>query len=88
VRRRKARSPATANAVREARGWFKAGELLNDPDATSTDLTCLSAYDGTDLAGFIVERTGRFIAYDLHDHLIGTFPTLRPAVRAIPRVRP
>ena len=62
---------------------FKAGRL-NSSEAISTDLTCLAAYDGTDLAGFIVERVGAFIAYDRHDRLIGSFPTLHGAVRSIP----
>jgi hypothetical protein len=86
VRRRKARRPATADAVRELPGSFKAGKL-NGSEATSQNLACLSAYDGTSLAGFIVERVGAFIAYDLHDQLIGSFPTLHAAVRAIPAVR-
>lgn len=83
MQRPRARSPAFAEANCEARGSFKAGELLNGPDATSTDSTCLSAYDGTDLVGFIVEGAGRFIAY-----LIGAFTTSRAAVRSIPAVQP
>ena len=51
------------------------------------NLACLSAYVGTDLVGFITESAGAFIAYDPHDQLIGTFPTLRAAVRAIPALR-
>jgi hypothetical protein len=87
VERRKARRLATADAGREPHESFKAGKL-NDSKAISTDLTCLSAYDGAYLAGFIVERVGAFIAYDRHDRLIGSFPTLRAAMRAIPAVRP
>jgi hypothetical protein len=86
VRRRKASRPAAADAGREPRGSFNTGEL-NGPEAISTDLTCLSAYDGTDLAGFVVESAGRFIAYYLNDRLIGAFTTLRAAV-SIPAVQP
>lgn len=84
--RRKAWRSAAADAGREPHELFKAGRL-NGCEAISTDLTCLSAYDGTDLAGFIVECVGAFIAYDRHDELIGSFPTLRAAVRSIPAVR-
>lgn len=84
--RQKARRPAAADAGREPHGSFKAGKP-NGPEATSQNLACLSAYVGTDLVGFITESAGAFIAYDPHDQLIGTFPTLRAAVRAIPALR-
>jgi hypothetical protein len=86
VGRRRARRLAAADAGRAPHESFKAGRL-NGSEAISQNLACLSAYDGTDLVGFIIESVGAFIAYDPHDRLIGSFPTVRAAVRAIPAVR-
>jgi hypothetical protein len=88
VRSRKASRPTAAKAAREPRvASEQAGEPLRD-EAKFDPIRCLSAYDGADLAGFVAERTGRFIAYDLNDYLIGAFTTLRAAVRSIPAVQP
>jgi hypothetical protein len=88
VRRRKAAGPAT-DKVNGPHAVSQAGKP-RDREATPSDSAFqgLAVYDGTDLAGFIVERTGgRFVAFDLHDRLLGSFPTLRAAVRSIPVVR-
>jgi hypothetical protein len=87
MRRRKAAGPAAAIAAREPRVVSEpAGEPLRN-QANFDPCQCLAAYDGADLAGFVVDSGARFVAYDLHDRLIGTFATLRAAVRAIPVVR-
>jgi hypothetical protein len=44
----------------------------------------LSVYDGTALAGFIVERAGEFTAFNADNEQLGTFQTQRAASRAIP----
>jgi hypothetical protein len=44
--------------------------------------------DGADRVGSLVERAGRFDAYDLAGHHLGAFNDLRAAARACPRVAP
>jgi hypothetical protein len=80
LRRRKAasRTPATHR-----------GRLKKRPQTRPSDFTFrgVAVYDGTDLAGFIVERTGgRFVAYGVDHQVIGTFASQRDAMRAIPAV--
>jgi hypothetical protein len=41
--------------------------------------------DGADRVGSLVERAGRFEAFDLAGRSLGTFPDLRAAARPIPR---
>ena len=79
MRRRKASRPTAAIAAREPRvvsehaGEQLGGEVNFDPCRS------LATYDGADLVGFVVERGGRFVAFDLRDRLLGSFPTLRAA---------
>jgi hypothetical protein len=87
VTSRKARRPATDLVVNRPHVDTRAGE----PDvreAKSLNRFCpLAVYDGTALAGSIVERAGKFVAYNVNNHRIGTFVSLRDAMRAIPAVR-
>jgi hypothetical protein len=88
VRCRKASRPTAAIAGHEPRVVSEhAGEPLGG-EANFDPSTCLAAYDGAAFVGSIVKRAGTFIAYDLHDRLIGSPPTLRATVRSIPAVRP
>jgi hypothetical protein len=41
--------------------------------------------DGADRAGSLVERGGKFEAFDIVGRSLGTFTDLRAAARAIPR---
>jgi len=61
VRHRKASRPTAAIAAREPRVVCEhAGEPLRD-EANFDPSTCLAAYDGADLVGFVVERAGTSI---------------------------
>jgi len=46
----------------------------------------IAVFDGADRAGSLVERAGKFEAFDLAGRSLGTFPDLRTAARSIPRV--
>jgi hypothetical protein len=48
----------------------------------------VTVFDGADRVGSLIERAGRFEAFDLAGRRIGSFPTLLAASRAIPRVAP
>jgi hypothetical protein len=54
---------------------------------TPSEQVRLAVYDGTDLAGFIVESAGAFAAFDPNHKPIGLFANQRDASRAIPMVR-
>jgi hypothetical protein len=43
--------------------------------------------DGAIMVGSLVERAGRFEAFDLAGRHLGSFPDLRTAARAIPPAR-
>jgi len=45
----------------------------------------LSVYDGSAHAGTIVRFDADFCAFDMRGELIGSFPDLRDAVRALPK---
>jgi hypothetical protein len=47
----------------------------------------LTVYDGASMIGSLVERAGKFEAFDLAGQHLGTYPDMRAAVRAIPAVR-
>jgi hypothetical protein len=87
VARRKASRPTAAIAAREPRVSKHAGRRCGG-QANFDPCRCLVAYDGAAFVGSFIEAGARFIAYDFHDRLIGSFPTLRAAVRSIPAVRP
>jgi hypothetical protein len=42
----------------------------------------LAVYDGRERVGSLVERDGRFEAYDLEGRCVGIFPNLRAAAQA------
>jgi hypothetical protein len=48
----------------------------------------LTVFDGAVRCGSLVERGGKFEAFDLAGHYLGAFADLRAAVRSIPRVTP
>ena len=47
----------------------------------------LSIYDGAIMVGFVVIRGGQFDAFDAAGRKIGTFPTLKAAMRAPARAK-
>jgi hypothetical protein len=82
VRHRKARRPATADAVREAHASFQAGKLKRR-DATSPH-TALSVYDGRCHIGFLLLRGKAGVeAFDADDRSLGLFPDTKTAAAAI-----
>jgi hypothetical protein len=46
-----------------------------------------AAYDGQHLVGSVVERNGKFLAFDVHDRRVGVFTNHRDAMRALPATR-
>ena len=84
--RAKARRPAT-DSVNGPHVDFRAGESDVHEPRTPHHLCPLSVYDGTVFAGSIVERAGKFTAYDVNNRRIGAFANQRDAMRAIPAVR-
>jgi hypothetical protein len=53
--------------------------------AVDTRDHALVVFDGADRAGSLVERGGKFTAFDPDGRHLGVFPDLRSAARAIPR---
>ncbi len=51
---------------------------------TDTRNHALTVFDGADRVGSLVERAGKFEAFDIEGRHLGTFPDLRAASRAIP----
>lgn len=54
--------------------------------AVDTGNHVLSVFDGATMVGSLVERGGRFDAYDVDGRRLGAFADMRAAARAIPRV--
>ena len=79
-------SPKAGGHVgREARTILKA----NPKKAQVTDCRnhVLVVFDGAVMAGSLVERAGRFNAYDVNGRYLGTFTDMRAASRAVPPAR-
>ena len=87
MRRPQARSPATAEAVREAHVAFQAGRLKRR-EATSpqTAMSMLAVYDGRTRIGQLLLRGKLGVeALDVNDRSLGLFPDTRPRPPLSPR---
>jgi hypothetical protein len=80
---RKKRRPAAGDDGPKQKGKRSLSTEIAEP----TQAHFLSVYDGSCLAGFIVERGGQFLAFDPGHELIGTYANQRDAMLGIPMVR-
>jgi hypothetical protein len=55
-----------------------------EQQVTDTRNHLLSVFDGAVMAGSLVERAGRFDAFDIAGRCLGTFSDLRTAARSLP----
>lgn len=50
----------------------------------TADRTHMAVYDGRTRVGHVIERAGKFIAFDIAGNRVGEFLKLRDAMRAVP----
>ena len=82
MRRLKARSPATAEAGREAHAAFQTGKLKRR-EVTSPQ-TALSVYDGRCHIGFLLLRGKAGVeAFDADNRSLGLFSNMKTAADAV-----
>ena len=80
--RRTARSPATAETVREAPGSFLAGELKRR-GGYSRHYATQAVYSGMRLLGFLRHRSNEVEAFDAAGRSVGIFSDQKAALDAI-----
>ena len=86
----KKRSPALAGGKRRANRKSKSQSHKKHTQSEAQDQESareFSVYDGGELAGFIEQRGRSYKATDSSGRAIGTFRTLRAAMRAAPAAR-
>ena len=86
MRPRKARSPATADAGREAHASFRFGNRERREATTKqTSRPVVYVYDGRGYCGRVQQvDTGRWVATTHTGAVVGSFTTQRQASRALP----